>query len=199
MTIRRTEQRALRDDAATFESGPPVVPRVNWLAPRGVAFLLIAGIIAAALVTIALSPSAAEPARGASSTQGAGADDACLVAYIGGEPVTMADVRSVRSLLQPPPPWPEATRLVVDVWLSSAETAARATEPPSAGARLAAYRNLHADARMLNSAPEMAAQIVHERLAKLAEQHRVERGPCYVARLHSSVASAGSLGSLRTR
>lgn len=103
----------------------------------------------------------------------------CLVAKMKDGRITSDEVHELRSLLQPPPPWPEATRLAVDVWLAGTIAP---NEQHSAKSRLEAYRRIHAETRRAHTDMRASLGAVQRRLSAASIEQGLELGPCYIAR-----------------
>ena len=111
-------------------------------------------------------------------------EEICIVATLEDETVTIGDVRRLRAALEPPPPWPEATRLAVDVWLASAGDGLSTTadESVSPQARLARYRALHTDAHRRSHSAREALEDVRATLVARALEKHLAFGPCHMPR-----------------
>jgi hypothetical protein len=90
-------------------------------------------------------------------------------------------VRSLRSAIEPPPPWPQSTRLAVDVWLASSQGGSPvAGSSASPRERLSTYRSLYKAANTRSPGAHVALADVRALLAAKARDADLLYGPCYL-------------------
>ena len=95
---------------------------------------------------------------------------------MGAAPAAAEDVRALRAIMQPPPPYDMAVRLAVDV--AAVHCASHGDPAASPKDRLASYRRFLADANVLPN--EESAAALKRDVDRLKQQTNVTLGPCYV-------------------